>query len=138
VDLAAGELNKEEDVEALEPGRLDSEEVGRQHLGGVLADEFPPAGLAAARSGRDALAAQDLGHPHVGNLKAQLQRLALDALVPPARVLSGEAKDTLTPLRVAHRARARRASMEGDPLAPDQVAVPAEQGLRPGQQRRQA
>src|SRR5262249_58661379 len=51
VDL---ELNKEEDVEAMEPGRLDGEEVRRQHLGCMLADELSPGDLAAARSGQNA------------------------------------------------------------------------------------
>ena len=54
VDLAAGELNKEEDVEAMEPGRLDGGEVRRQHLGCMLADELSPGDLAAARSGQNA------------------------------------------------------------------------------------
>ena len=57
VDLAAGELNKKEDVEALEPGRVDGKEVSRQHLGGMLPDKLAPGDLAAARSGRNALAA---------------------------------------------------------------------------------
>ena len=65
MDLAAGDLDEEEDVETLEPSRLDREEVAGQHLGGLLADELPPGGLAAAGSRRDALAAQDPGHLHV-------------------------------------------------------------------------
>ena len=40
----------EEEVEALEPGRLDGEEVGRQHLGCMLADELSPGDLTAARA----------------------------------------------------------------------------------------
>src|SRR5262249_25990560 len=47
VDLTAGDLDEEEDVETLEPDRLDREEVAGQHLGGVLADELSPGGMAA-------------------------------------------------------------------------------------------
>src|SRR5262249_30249311 len=65
VDLAAGDLDEEEDVKTLEPCRLDREEVAGQHLGGVLADELSPGGMAAAGSRWDALAAQDPGHLHV-------------------------------------------------------------------------
>ena len=104
----------------------------------MLADELPPGGLAAARSRRDAVAAQDLGHPHVRDSKAELERLALNPAVAPARVLSGELKHQFPALRVAGRVWAGRALTEGGPLPPDQIAVPAEQGLRPRQQRREA
>jgi len=75
----------------------------RRTRGVTLADDLPPADLAAARSGRDALAAQDPGHLHVGDSKPELQRLALDAPVPPTRILSGEPQNHRPPLRIAAR-----------------------------------
>jgi len=84
MDLAAGDLDEEEDVEALEPDALEGEEVAGQHLGCVLADELAPSAMAsAAGSGWDALAAQDLGHAHVGDLEAELEHLTLDTSVAP-------------------------------------------------------
>ena len=106
VCLAAGDLNEVEDVEALQPGRFNREQVGGEHLGGVLTDELAPGGLAAPRSRRDA---QELGHSHVRDLEAQLERLALDALVAPARVLFRELQDQRPPLGVAGRTLPRRA-----------------------------
>jgi hypothetical protein len=116
VCLAAGDVNEEEDVEALQPGRFNREQVGGEHLGGVLTDELAPGGLAAPRSRRDALAAQDLGHSHVRDLEAQLECLALDALVAPARVLFRELEDQRPPLGVAGGTLPRRALPKGRPL----------------------
>src|SRR5262252_8696211 len=70
VDLAAGDLDAEEDVETLKPDRLDREEVTGQHVGGVLADELSPGGLAAAGSRRGALAAQDRSEEHTSELQS--------------------------------------------------------------------
>src|SRR5262245_30540928 len=94
------------------------------NLSGLLADELPPGGLAAARSGRDALAAQDPGHLHVGDAKPELERLALDAPVPPARILSGEPQNQRPPLRIAGRTLPGRALAKGRPLTADQITVP--------------
>ena len=139
MDLAAGELYKEEDVQALEPDGLDSEEVAGRHLGCMLADELAPSAMAsAARSGWDAPATQDLGHTHVGYLEAEFERLTLDASVAPRWVLLSETQDQLPSLAMASRALPRWASGKGGPLATDQLAVPAEQSLRSGQQGIQA
>jgi hypothetical protein len=130
MDLAAGDLDEEEDVETLEPGSLDREEVAGQHLGGVLADELPPGGMAAAVSRREALAAQDPGHLHVCDPKAELDHLPLNPAVAPSRVLLRQLQSQRPPLGVAHWALAPRPLAEGCPLAPDQIAMPAEQRLR--------
>src|SRR5262249_44719617 len=133
VDLAASELDEEQDVEAIKPGGLDGEEVTGEHLGGVLADELPPARLAATRRRRNVLAAQDPGHLHVGDRKAELERLDLMPPIGPGWVLRGELQKALPPLRIASRTLPGRALAKGRPLAADQIAVPAEQGLRPRQ-----
>ena len=116
MDLAAMELDKEEDVKALEPDGLDREEVACQHLGGVLADELAPTAVASgAGSGWDALAAQDFGHAHVGDLEAELEGLTLDATVAPRWVLPSEPQDQLPSLAMASGALPRWASGEGGP-----------------------
>jgi hypothetical protein len=38
----ATDLQEEEDVQPLQPGRLDGKEIGGEHLLGVLAEELPP------------------------------------------------------------------------------------------------
>lgn len=93
---------------------------------GALALAWQVRALAASRNRRDASAAQDLGHAHMRDLKAEPEFLALNAAVAPARVLSGQLKDQLPPPRVAVRAWAWRASVEGGPFATDQIAMPAE------------
>ena len=80
-------------MEAPEPGRLDREEVSREHLGTVVADELPPVGPAAARSRRGALAcAGSWPRPMWEKTKAELERFALNLPVAPARVLAGETR----------------------------------------------
>src|SRR5215470_5931891 len=71
-----------------------------------------------------------------GSSPPPCERSESRALVPrrecagsPSPGSLGELKDQLPPLRVAGRAWAWRASVEGGRLAPDQIAVPAEQGL---------
>ncbi len=44
-------------------------------------------------------------HPHVGELEAELQDLALDPTVAPARILRGQAEDQVAEVRVARGAR---------------------------------
>src|SRR5215472_6981840 len=60
VDAAAADLQEEQDVEALEPDRLHREEVDRQHLVGVLADEVAPGALAAAWRRLETVVAKDV------------------------------------------------------------------------------
>ncbi len=82
VDTAAADLHQEEDVKALEPDRLHGEEIDRQHLVGVLADELTPGALAAARRRQEPVASEHVAHGAVRAAAAQLQELALDAPVP--------------------------------------------------------
>ena len=60
----------------------------------------------------------------------------LQPAVAPARILLSQLQHQRPPLRVADRPSARRSAAEDSPpLAPEQVAMPAEQRLRPGQER---
>ena len=133
VDAAAAELDEEEDGEPGQPDRVDGEEVGGQDLVGMLANELAPGALAAAGSGREALATEDLADGEVRAAVAEAKEFALDAAVAPARVLAGEAKDELVEFG-RNLALSARTSAVSRPLAADEVAVPAEQSLRAGQQ----
>jgi hypothetical protein len=42
MDAAAADLDEEEDVKASQPGRLHREEVSRQEMRGMLANELLP------------------------------------------------------------------------------------------------
>jgi hypothetical protein len=67
VDAATAKLDEEQYVEALEPDRLDGEEVGGQDLVGVLAEELPPAGLGSKRRRRQAMATEDTANGSRGS-----------------------------------------------------------------------
>ncbi len=84
MNTAASDLDDEEDIEPSEPDGIDAEEVGGQHLIGVLADELAPGALAAAWSGLYAMTPEHSADGQVGALVAELEQLALDATVAPA------------------------------------------------------
>ena len=102
----------------------------------MLTDEFSPRALATPRSGRDAMAAEDLGDAHVGNLKPEFESFALNPSVPPTGVLGSESEDQLSKLGIARVAATGWTEPVGGPLAADELAVPAEQCLRTWQQGR--
>ncbi len=65
-------------MKALEPDRLNCEEVDRQDLIRVLADELAPGALAAAWSMQETVASEHVAHRAVGASAAELQEFALD------------------------------------------------------------
>lgn len=99
----------------------------------MLANEFRPGALAPARSGRDPAAAKDLGDSHVGDPEAELEELALDPPVTPARVLPGKSEVELPKLRIASLQTWWPAAVSG-PLSADELAMPAKQGLGAGEE----
>ncbi len=60
-------------MKALELDRLHGEEVDRQHLVGVLADELAPGALAAAWGRQETVASEHVAHRAVRAVAAQLQ-----------------------------------------------------------------
>jgi hypothetical protein len=58
VNAAAADLDEEEDVELGQPGGVDDEEVDCEEMVSMLAEELVPRALAATRSGRQAMAAE--------------------------------------------------------------------------------
>jgi hypothetical protein len=68
------------------------EEVDREHAGGLRVQELPPAGVGVSDRGRwDAVALQDPGDRGGADAVAEVEQLALDPLISPARVLPGHA-----------------------------------------------
>ena len=57
-DAAAADLDEEQDVELGEPDGVDDEEVGGEKVVSVLSDELALGALAATRSGRQTVAAE--------------------------------------------------------------------------------
>src|SRR5215472_4801518 len=134
VNSTAADLDEEENVEPGQPDRVHQEEVTGQHLVGVLADELAPGALAATGSRRQVVATEHLADGEVGASITELEQLARDATVAPAFVLPGEPQDELVEIAAGSRSLAPRSPPVGGPLTADQLSVPAEQGLRPGQE----
>ena len=75
-----------------------------------------------------------LADGEVGASVTELEQLARDAAVAPAFVLPGELQDEFVELAAGSRSLAAWSSPVGGPLAPDQLSVPAEQGLGAGEE----
>ena len=89
VQVAVADLEHEQDVEPPQRERaVDVEEVDREHAGGLGAQELPPAGVGVPQRRRwDAVALEDPPDRRGADAVAELEQLALDPHVPPARVL---------------------------------------------------
>ena len=83
MDATAAELNPEQHVELGQPDGIHHEEVDRQDLLGMLANEFMPGALAAARRRRYAVAMEHSADGQVGAPVAELEELTLDAAIAP-------------------------------------------------------
>src|SRR5579859_4647860 len=70
----------------------------------------------------------------MGAAVAELEHLALDPAVAPARILAGESEDEILDLRVEAAPASRRSTMEGGPLAANQFAMPSEERLGTGEE----
>jgi hypothetical protein len=92
VHVAGAGLDHEQAVQALEGHRaVDVEEVGGQHGRGVRAQEVPPGLIGVPfRRRRDPQGLEDAADGGGAGPVAELEQLALDALVSPAMVLGGE------------------------------------------------
>jgi hypothetical protein len=134
VDAAVADLDEEEGIELGQPDGVDDEEVDGEEVVGMLADKLAPRGVAAARSGREVVAAEQASDREVGAAPAKLEQFALDPAIAPARVLASQAEDQLIQL-ASECGPSARAGAEGRPLASDELAVPAEERLRLGEQR---
>jgi hypothetical protein len=104
---------------------------------GVLTNELLPGAEAATRGGHQIMTTENAANGDMGAAIAELQQLALNATVAPARVLPSQAHDQLVKL-----ARGRKlpawALTKGRPFPADNFPVPAEERLAAGQERARA
>ena len=84
---------------------------------------------ASARRGRYPVASEHVAHRGLRNRAAELDQLADDAPMAPARVLAREAHDQGDDVRIERRPP--QSAALGGPAAPDHATVPAQQRLRP-------
>jgi hypothetical protein len=136
VDAAAADFDEEQDVELGQPDGVDDEEVGGEEVVGVLADELAPGALAATRSGREAMAAEQASDREVRAAPPELEELALDA-VRGGLEIGDRAVEELS----KHvRRRGRRRGIQGHPARLSTTATggtasepePARSSLRHG------
>jgi hypothetical protein len=119
---------QEQHVQPLEPEGIHGEEVARDDPGGLLAQERPPRRGGPSWGRVKSVAAQRGADCGRRDLHTKPQELALDALVAPARVLSGEADDQLLHAMVQRRSPVPATRV--GPGASDHASVPAQQRLR--------
>ncbi len=62
--------------------------------------------------------------------QTELEQFALEATVSPPRILAGQADNELPPLASEWRSAPSATTGEQCPLAPDELAVPAQEGVR--------
>src|SRR5262249_41177283 len=95
----------------------------------VLAHELPPAGPGSKGRRRQAVAAKDNANGLVGAAHAEFGQFALNPTVSPAGVLASQAQDELAVLGDQTWTSAPGAACEQGPIARDEIAMPAQQGL---------
>jgi hypothetical protein len=95
VDAAACEFDEEEHVEAAQRERLDCEEIAGVHARSLLAEEVAPALARAPRRRPKTVAQQDAPDRARRHTHTELEQLAGDPRVPPARVLARDAQHEL-------------------------------------------
>jgi hypothetical protein len=127
-DPAAVDLDEYQHVESPEQDRVDGEEVAGHDRSGTRLHELRPAGSLAARSWRQAVAAQNASDCGRRNPVAQLEQLTLDPAIAPTRVLTPQLQDQLPELLRDRRPATTRSQPESQPVPTHEFAVPAEQG----------
>ena len=129
------QLDEEQDVDRLEEERLADEDVAGHDLVPVAREELAPGAAPALplRCGRHVPALEDVPDGGAAHRVAQLDEFAVGARLAPSRVLSGQPEDQLDCLRAGGRAACARQGPER-PLAPDQLPMPAEDGVRSEEQ----
>jgi hypothetical protein len=98
MDVAAADLDHEEHLHPLEgDGAVDREEVARQHRRCLGAQELRPGGVYFAdRRGRYPLPLEHAPDRGGTDMVAEFEQLALDPLVSPVGILSGQLGDRST------------------------------------------
>src|SRR6266536_2802283 len=127
---------KNKTVEGLEADGLHGEEVGGDDAGGLRSKERSPGDRRPSGRGSQPVAQQDGADGSRRHADAELLELALDALVAPARVLSGQPQDQRHHMVGEWRTTAPMVGL--GPFAGDQPAVPPQDRVRRHQEDRPA
>jgi hypothetical protein len=89
------DLHHEPDIHAPEQDRVDMQKIARQDASGLGGQELPPRRRRTARRGPSPSGGLDPADRPLTDPVAQPGQLALDAAVPPARVLPGQLTDLI-------------------------------------------
>ncbi|MFC6023595.1 hypothetical protein ACFP2T_46500 [Plantactinospora solaniradicis] len=89
VDPSGGHLHNHQRVKASQQDGVEVEEVDRQQASGLVVQEGTPAGVLMAGRRADTSADQDPSDRARSDPMAEPLKFALDAAVPPSRILSG-------------------------------------------------
>jgi hypothetical protein len=126
VDVASVDLDDEENVDPAQcHGAVDVEEVAGQYRRSLSLQELPPAQVGVSgRRWRYPQPSKDPSDCRGADAMADLEQLALDPLVAPARILPGGLSD-----QVGQRSVYRRSTlaMRVTPMLGYQLPVPAQQ-----------
>ncbi len=124
------DLQEEQNVQSLQPGRLDGKEVRGEQLASVLTDELPPRHPVPLGRRPQPSALEDQLHGSMRTAPAQFAQLTLDPPITPAGILPGQPKDQLLQL-FGHRRSPKPLPAPGKqrPFAAHQFAMPPQQGL---------
>ena len=128
LDPSRRERDEEEDVDPLQEGGLDREEVAGEHARRLRSQEGSPRRTRSLRRRLETCLEQHLAHGRRRDRDAETLELADDPLVSPVRVLARETKDQLAERTLERRSPRRPVRVR--PPAGDQLAVPAKQRLR--------
>ena len=126
-DPPAGKLDDEQEVQLVQQHRFDVGEVAGQDALCLGRQELPPVLPSSPRSRVDAGAAQDQPDRRRSDPMAEPDQLAMDPPVTPAGILGGHPQHQLLEARTGWWPAA---ATRNAPAAADQVAMPAQHGLR--------
>jgi hypothetical protein len=123
-------VDEHQHVQPLEEHGIHAEEVGRHQGLSMGSQELPPGQLGSSTGGRHMGAPQDRANRGRGDRAAELEKLASNPEVAPARVLLRHPDDQLPAFLRERRPTSAWAIAISRPALPHEIAVPAEDGLR--------
>jgi hypothetical protein len=132
VHSTGGVFDDEERVEPVQGDRVEVEQVAGQDCLGLRAEELRPGWSGAPRGGIDPGRVQDLPDGGGADSVAKSGEFAVDAPIPPGRILGGQAQDQRAD--TGGDGGSTRAGVRGSPAAADQLSVPAQNCCRCDQQ----
>jgi hypothetical protein len=125
-------LDDEERVEPAQRDRVEVEQIAGEDRLGLRMKELRPGRSGSPRRRVDSGGVQDSPHGGGADLVAETGELAMDAAIPPRRILGSQAHDQGA--QAGGDGRSTGPDGLGGPAAGDQLAVPAQDGGRGDEQ----